>query len=118
MANGLSGDGCGVLEKVQTGQEHGPKWSVVNVRTDMARNSEHCSLPSNHWQYANNPSNLYCPIMEYSSEHMISTVGKSSQISPPPKAILAFFNHPQNKIFKQKRKRLNDKKEHSDSKIQ
>jgi len=51
MANGPSGRGRGVLEKVRTGQEHGPKWSVANVRTDMVRNSEH-------WQKFNPPQSL------------------------------------------------------------
>ena len=52
MANGPSGRGRGILEKVWTRQEHGPKWSVTNVRTDMVRNSEHWAKES-----ARNP---YC----------------------------------------------------------
>jgi len=36
-----SGRGRGVLKKAWTGQGHGPKWSVANVRTDtVVRNSE------------------------------------------------------------------------------
>jgi len=45
-----SGRGRGILEKVWTGQEHGPKWTVANVRTDMVRNSEHCIDIRDEWR--------------------------------------------------------------------